>query len=493
MDATTSITQLLALDDADLAEQMTQHRDAHGRIDITYIKDWDDASETQQIQLLERFRFVSARVQGPQQPIEIDQLFAKLENIAATRYPYSYKITPPPSFSPPRQPTRSPTRSPEPDANKAHQIRCYRELIDDGGHPPVALELLDEIYLHHARYVEELAPWRDGGPVFSADDLGVYSRPLARWRQFRRWQRDHRGGDAPEDTLSAFRQRKRRDYVSMGLAELADAPSFDATTRKMWAHQRREHSTIREDAGDFGGYVAAARNRLRGHGFTEDFCLDQDPRQQDERLTWIEYLEFEYWWLDKRAKSVEAAQERHERVWEEIVKSGVPRPGETREHFLSSHAQPRVDGNSPHTSHSARQDASRLASRGKLIDRLKRTARAYDDAKAAEARQLLLVQWALAQMPEKAKPPSAVPTEKGNKRRRQDDKNDAVDRDAKQPTTKRRRQRHMWEEGGVSRQMAVPKSRLTLGLMRPVKEPRLTDDQGHRRSARIRNLAAQPP
>lgn len=55
MDATTSVSQLLALDDAALAQDMTQHRDARGRIDITHIKDWDDASETDQMQLLERF------------------------------------------------------------------------------------------------------------------------------------------------------------------------------------------------------------------------------------------------------------------------------------------------------------------------------------------------------------------------------------------------------------------------------------------------------
>lgn len=425
---------------------------------------------------------VSARVRAPL-PIDFDQLLAKLNSIDATRDPFSREITPPSSFSPSQQPARSPTRSPEPDASKAYQIRCYHELVDDGGHPPVALELLDEIYLHHAQYVEEVGPWLAGGPVSSADDLGVYSRPLERWRQFRRWQRDNRG---TQDTLSAFRQRKQRDYVSRGLEQLAAAPGFDDTIRKMWAHEQREQSTIRETAGDFEGYVAAARRRLREHGFTEEFRLDEDPRRQNGRLTWIEYLEFEYWWLDKRARSVKAAQERQERAWEEVVKSGIPRPGQTSEHFLASHAQPTADGNSPHTSHSARREASQA----KLVDRLIRTARAYKDAKAAEARQLGLVQWALAQMPAKPKPAAAGPTKKGNKRRRQEDDDDAVDRHTKQPTTKRRRQGDPGGERGASRQRAIPRTRLTLGLMQPVEEPRLTNDQGHRRSARIGDLAA---
>ncbi|KAI1118972.1 hypothetical protein F5Y14DRAFT_446779 [Nemania sp. NC0429] len=193
----------------------------------------------------------------------------------------------------------------------------------------------------------------------------------------------------------------------------------------MWAREQREHSTIKETAGDFEGYVAAARRRLRDHGFTEEFRLDEDPRRQDERLTWIEYLEFEYWWLDKRARSVETAQERHERVWEKIVESGIPRPGETREELLASHARPTADGNSPLTRHSARQEASQ----GKLIDRLKRTAQVCKAAKAAETRQLRLVEWALAQMPRKPKPPSAGPAKTGNKRRRQEDDDDAADDD----------------------------------------------------------------
>lgn len=371
---------------------------------------------------------VSARVNQGYQPLDIDQLFTKL--IAVKRNPSLREI------APPQQPARSPTRSPDPDAIKAHEIRCYRELVDDGGRPPVALELLDEIYRHHGPYVEKLKPWLTDATISSADDLGVYSQPLARWRQFRRWQRENRGGGAPEDTLSAFRQQKLRDYESEGLAQLAAMPDFEEIIEKMWVKEQRKYSTIREKtAGDFEGYVAAARRRLRGHGFTEEFRLEEDPRRQDERLTWIEYLEFEYWWLDTRARFVEAAQKRHESAWEEIVESGIPRPGETREHFLASQAEPTTDGNLPHTSHSAKQGASQ----GKLIDRLVRTAQAYERAKATETRQLLLVQWALAQMPGEPKPPSAEPTKKGSKRRRQEDDNDAVDRCTKQPTPKRQK------------------------------------------------------
>ncbi|KAI1118971.1 hypothetical protein F5Y14DRAFT_446778 [Nemania sp. NC0429] len=144
----------------------------------------DDVSETEQIQPMERFC------------------------IAATRDQFSHETAPPSSSPLPQQPARSPTLSPDPDDGKAYEIQCYHELVDDGGRPPVTLELLDDIYLHTAQYVGRVEPWLAGGPVSSADDLGMYSRPLARWRQFRRWQRENRGGGAPEDTLSAFRERK---------------------------------------------------------------------------------------------------------------------------------------------------------------------------------------------------------------------------------------------------------------------------------------------
>jgi hypothetical protein len=56
MDADNSIRQLLALDDAALVPHMLHHRDAEGRINITHVKDWDDAPEAAQIELRERFR-----------------------------------------------------------------------------------------------------------------------------------------------------------------------------------------------------------------------------------------------------------------------------------------------------------------------------------------------------------------------------------------------------------------------------------------------------
>ncbi len=437
---------------------------------------------------------VIAQVQIPQH-IDFAQVLARLVNIDAERESFSRTAAPPSPSPPPQEPARLPTPSPEPDAGKAYETNCYHDLVSSGGRPPVPLDLLDAIYKDFALFTERLEPWQERPVCLSAGDLGVFSRPLARWKAFQRWQHNNRGeAVSAGDTLMGFRQQKQHHYESMGLAQLITDPDFDETIQRMWEQEqvrcRRERDKVREAAaGSFSEYADAARRRLCRHGFTEDFHLLEDPQQQDQRLTWIEYLKFEYWWLDKRTNSVGAAQKQHERAWEEIVESGILRPGETREHLLASSAECATDGKPLHTLHSISQKASRRL----LIGRLMRTARACEDAKAAESRQLRLVQWALTQMPGNPKPPSAEPTKKGNKRRRQEDDDDAVDRPMKPPTTKRQRQDDKRVTGGTTRHRAVPRTRLTVGLMLPVKEPRVKTDQGHRRSARIRNLPARLP
>ncbi|KAK3321490.1 hypothetical protein B0T19DRAFT_445249 [Cercophora scortea] len=446
-DGEISVGQLLALDEAALVQHMIRHRDDQGRIDITHVKDWDDVPEAERIQLQEKFSSVSAQVQVPQY-IDFEQVASRLANIAAERESSSRNAAPLPSPPSSQQPARSPTPLPDPDAGKVFQTRCYYELVDGSGQPPVALELLNEIYKAYASYVETLEPWLDDGvPCRNVDDLGVFSRPLARWKAFRRWQRNNRGETgSEEDTLMAFQEEKRRDYESLGLTQLATSPDFGKMTQKMWDHEqvrrRREHDTIREPAaGSFEEYADAARCRLRDHDFAEEFQLLEDPRQQDQRLTWIEYLEFEYWWLDKRARSIEAARQRHERAWEKIVDSGALRPGETKESLLACDASWRfaADGKPIHTS----RPASQRDPREGLINRLRKTARAYENAKAAESRQLRLVQWALSQMPGQPEPPLAKPLDKDNKRKRQEDEEedgDAVGRPVKKPTTTSQRQ-----------------------------------------------------
>ena len=58
------------------------------------------------------------------------------------------------------------------------------------------------------------------------DDLGVFSRPLARWKEFRRWQCDNRRSiyGTANESLAAFREDKKRYFESTGLGSITAGP-----------------------------------------------------------------------------------------------------------------------------------------------------------------------------------------------------------------------------------------------------------------------------
>lgn len=345
---------------------------------------------------------------------------------------------------------------------KEHQIRCYYELIDDGGRPPCSLETLDKIYESPADYVEMLRPWL-GNLTFplNPDDLGVFSRPLERWREFRRWQGNNRGVDMTGDeNLAAFRDEKRRYFESTGLGKMTTAPYFDETIYQMWQQeqlrrQRKQDSFGEVCGGTFDEYVEAARRRLGGHSFTEAFDLLEDPKQQSERVTWIEYLEFEYWCLDRCTTS------------------------ETQRHY-EVNPKPLSD---PH------RRGSQSVSRNKLTNQVMRKTAAHRDAKADESRQLLRTQWALSQMPtEELDAPPANPVKRSRKRGRQVD-DEAVEEPTEQPMMKKQKkqqQQQQCKESGTRRKATLQKT-----TSRDAKtNTRSQNPSSLRRSARIRKLQA---
>lgn len=85
----------------------------------------------------------------------------------------------------------------------------------------------------------------------------------------------------------------------------------------------------------FRVYVEQVKRRLTQHGFTRIFQLEKDPKRQDKLTTWIEYLNYEYSWFDRYARSVKRLQPQHDEDWKKLVDSGVLRPPETEEHLLT--------------------------------------------------------------------------------------------------------------------------------------------------------------
>ena len=405
---------------------------------------------------------------GPQLSDFFPELLAKLDRVQSER---DSSRESPPELSE----TRSATLSPQPEIYKEHQIRCYHKLVDDGGRPPCSLDTLDKIYQDPANFIELLGPWLESPAPQDPDDMGIFSRPLTRWQHFRRWQRDNRGSSisTAEESWSAFREEKRFYFESNEFWHTMADPDFEDSIRRMW--QQDEDSgrweRIREvKNGSFADYVKAARRRLAEHGFHEAFRLLEDPRRQNERVTWIEYLEFEYWWLDTNSKTVQRHKPSRDAAWKELVRSAVLRPGETEEDLFT----PLASG--PDQRSSLRDEA---------IERFMQQTIAYRDAKAIESRQHLRVQWALSQMPKELAAPA--PAWKAGKRRLEEDEeipDEAVEQRLaakKQKTEPERKQ----EGGALKRQKATVtcqrNARQTAGLL-PVAAPAWQRKEGKRRS-----------
>ncbi|KAH9886816.1 hypothetical protein F4778DRAFT_786534 [Xylariomycetidae sp. FL2044] len=107
----------------------------------------------------------------------------------------------------------------------------------------------DEIYKDPAAHVKLLQPWLDGKPVSSLRDMGQFTRQLECWKDFRRWQRVNRG-----------------------------------------------LSIVSEE--DFASLLDEWRREMESKGFDKPFKLLENAETQDDRTTWVEYLQFECWSLD---------------------------------------------------------------------------------------------------------------------------------------------------------------------------------------------------
>ncbi|CAH0053674.1 unnamed protein product [Clonostachys solani] len=146
---------------------------------------------------------------------------------------------------------------------------------------------------------------------------------LKNWERFLTWQRDHRGPN-DQDNFQAFAQEQYRDWeivqrddgYSTWCLETEEQP-----TRLWSAWEKRQHdrATYREQGcGSFTDYSEAVRRRLEKNGFRHPFQLHPDPMQQDPLTTWIEYLAYEYWWLDHYTEALESTQETLLEVWEGV-------------------------------------------------------------------------------------------------------------------------------------------------------------------------------
>ena len=146
----------------------------------------------------------------------------------------------------------------------------------------------------------------------------VFSTQLEDWESFKhKWQWDNRGKYAGDEGFFGFLELWRKRYLHKGESEMVSDVSFEETARQIWKYEQRFLELSGREG--FAAYMQAVERCLTSHHFTQPFQLAEDPRQQDARKTWVEYLGYVYWWWDRHAAAMEAAEPQYRQAWDELL------------------------------------------------------------------------------------------------------------------------------------------------------------------------------
>ena len=155
-----------------------------------------------------------------------------------------------------------------------------------------------------------------------------------RWGYFRMWQKDNRGICDDKAEFAEHIESQKRQGIRYEEDDPLSDPEDIARRLGFWQdereYRRQAFREVHTDRG-FPEYAEAVKRRLTRHGFTATFQLDEDPKRQNELTTWIEYLNYEYWWCDRYTAGVSQLQPRRDEAWKILEDSNVLRPGETEE------------------------------------------------------------------------------------------------------------------------------------------------------------------
>ncbi len=188
-----------------------------------------------------------------------------------------------------------------------------------------------------------LRSWTRYPDTQNPEDWEVFSRQLRRWKEYRRWQLSNRGQTVE---FSEYLDEKRQEFERMGASEFTAQPVFEETVRHQW---ESEYGDRQPQFGDdvqavFSRYSKATRRLLMDHGFAQPFQLQADPKQQDQWTTYVEYLGFECYCLDRLVKSAEKLRPQHDAVCERLMKAEVvAKPSDTYNALANTEAEDERD------------------------------------------------------------------------------------------------------------------------------------------------------
>ncbi|KAI0867599.1 hypothetical protein GGS24DRAFT_485117 [Hypoxylon argillaceum] len=361
---TLSIDELVAMSDAELGQVMTQNRRPGGGYDLP-VDGWDKLSKDDRARLAERLKGQSRGLaQSPpacSPPLDLDDLDARLRQVPANN---SFSLRP----EPPADDRLSPT---PPLDMMEWETADYHKLIENGGRPLYPIHLIQDIFRDPDNYAELLRPWQVN--ISPVSPIGIFDKQLDRWKQFRKWQNDNRAREDDEGGFPAYVERVKNEiklhvipkWVSEHLAPIEADPSCLKPGWDREQSQRREQRRLCRERGchGFQDYAEAVKCRLARHRFTHPFELDEDPKKQCKLTTWIEYLNYEYWWLDTYARQIERLQPGLDKAWQELVDTGILRRDETKEFVRTPQWAMRAQDEDDQ----AREDWQRAKAEGKRL------------------------------------------------------------------------------------------------------------------------------
>ncbi|KAI0549732.1 hypothetical protein F4679DRAFT_595523 [Xylaria curta] len=350
---TLSVDEIAAMSDAELGQFMTKHRRPDGGYELP-VDGWDKLSRDERNRLAERLK-AQERVlaQSPTTcscPLDLDDLDARLRRVPADN---SFSLRPEPG-SVERSESATPPFDPQVYSTRP-EIEAYHKLVDEGGRPLYPVDFIQDMFQDPDNYAETLRPWQVN--ISPVSPSGIFEKQLQRWRDFRKWQNDNRGREDDDGGFPAYVERQKYAIQQKCIGKQAAVETKEATAKRLaeieadpsclksdweeiqWERERQRHNFRERGCRGFHDYAEAVKRRLARHGFTQPFELDEDPKKQDKLTTWIEYLNYEYWWLDKYTSDIERLEPGHDKAWQELVDMDILRPHETKE-FVRTMASP---------------------------------------------------------------------------------------------------------------------------------------------------------
>ncbi|KAG8426348.1 hypothetical protein J3459_008260 [Metarhizium acridum] len=356
-----SVDEIAAMSDTELGQFMTKHRHPDGSYELP-VNGWDKLSKDERGRLAERLKAQERGLaQSPtacSRPLDLDDLDARLRQVSPNK---SFSLRPEPRTA------RSPTPPFDPTIR---ETEAYHELVDEGGRPLYPIDLIRDMYRDPDNYAETLRPWQVN--ISPVSPSGIFQKQLQRWRDFRKWQNDNRGREDNDGGFPAYvewnkhiiQRDKKPKWAAKRLAEIEADPSClkSSWEDRQWERERQRCHCRERGCRGFRDYAEAVKRRLARHGFTQPFELDEDPKKQDKLTTWIEYLNYEYWWLDKHTSDMERLEPEHDKLWQELVDKKILRPHETKE-FVRTIASPMERANERERAQKAVEQAESEAKR----------------------------------------------------------------------------------------------------------------------------------